>query len=215
MLRQGRIESRSARLPVISLETRPRRCWSLFALVALLLVVGCGGPSYAFAGSEIAPAQPAPPLDLVDQNGQPFSWEAFAGQAVVLYFGYTTCPDACPTTLSDYLAVKEMLGDRAEDVAFVLASIDPDRDTPERMAEYLAFFDPDFVGLTGAPAEVAEAARGYGVTYERVEYPESATGYLMDHSTLSYVIDPQGKLRLTYGEGADPEAIAEDLRHLF
>jgi protein SCO1/2 len=193
-----------------------RRWWRIVALLPLLtLLIACGGPSYAFSGSEIAPAQDAPPLDLIDQSGQRFSWEDYEGKAVVLYFGYTTCPDACPTTLSDYLTVKELLGDRADDVAFVMASIDPERDTPERLAEYLGFFDPTFVGLTGAPDEVAAAARGYGVTYERVEYPESATRYLMDHSTLSYVIDPRGKLRLTYPQGADPAEMAEDLRHLF
>jgi protein SCO1/2 len=188
----------------------------LLALLAVLVAVtGCGGPSYAFSGSEIEPATDAPPLALTDLSGQPFAWEDYAGKAVVLYFGYTTCPDACPTTLSDYLAVKEQLGDRADDVAFVLATLDPERDTPERLAEYLGFFDPAFIGLTGTPDEVATTARGYGVTYERVEYPGSATRYLIDHSTLSYVIDPRGKLRLTYREGADPAAIAEDLRHLF
>jgi protein SCO1/2 len=201
----------------VSFPGRERyRSWLFIFILCPLLVLtaACSGPGYAFSGSEIAPARVAPPLDLVDQHGQPFSLETHKGKALVLYFGYTTCPDACPTTLSDYLAVKEGLGDRAGDVAFVMASIDPERDTPERMADYLAFFDPTFIGLTGTPVEVAAAARGYGVTYERVEYPESATGYLIDHSTLTYVIDPQGKLRLTYPRGADPEAIAADLRHL-
>jgi protein SCO1/2 len=192
------------------------RGWvGVVALLSLLVVLAGCGTSYAFAGSEIDPAPPAPEIALIDQAGQPFSLEAYDGKAVVLYFGYTTCPDACPTTLSDYLAVKEMLGDRAEDVAFALVTIDPERDTPERLGEYLAFFDPDFVGLTGSAEEIAETARSYGVSYARVEYPESATRYLMDHTTLTYVIDPQGRLRLTYPEAADPAAIAEDLRHLF
>jgi protein SCO1/2 len=187
----------------------------LVAMVSLLAVLtGCGA-SYAFSGSEIDPARPAPEIALIDQAGRPFSLDDQAGKAVVLYFGYTTCPDACPTTLSDYLAVKEMLGDRAEDVSFVLVTIDPERDSPERLAEYLAFFDPTFVGLSGTADEIAAIARNYGASYARVEYPESATGYLMDHTTLTYVIDPQGRLRLTYSQAADPAAISEDLRHLF
>jgi protein SCO1/2 len=187
----------------------------LVGLLSLLAIqTGCG-TNYAFSGSEIDPARPAPKIPLINQVGQPFSLDDYAGKAVVLYFGYTTCPDACPTTLSDYLAVKELLGERAEDVAFVLVSIDPERDTPERLGEYLAFFDPSFIGLTGSAEEIAATARGYGATYERVEYPDSATRYLMDHTTLTYVIDPQGRLRLTYPEAADPAAIAEDLRQLF
>jgi protein SCO1/2 len=187
----------------------------LAALVPLLAILTGCGTSYAFSGSVIDPARSAPEIALADQERRPFSLEDYAGKAVVLYFGYTTCPDACPTTLSDYLAVKEMLGDRAEDVAFVLVTIDPERDTSERLAEYLAFFDPTFVGLSGTADEIAATARNYGVSYARVDYPESATGYLMDHTTLTYVIDPQGRLRLTYPEDADPADLAEDLRHLF
>lgn len=183
------------------------------AVVARLLVAAIDRPP-SFSGGEYTPARAAPPLDLTDQNGAPFSLADQAGNVVLIYFGYTTCPDLCPTTLSDFQVVKDELGAEAGRTRFVLATVDPERDTVDRLKEYLAFFDPDFVGLRGDAAQTAAFERAYGITVKRVDYPDSATGYLLDHNALIYVIDASGNLRLSYPYGADPTAIADDVRVL-
>jgi protein SCO1/2 len=191
------------------------------SLASLLVMAAAGGwwwgeareDAYAFTGGEIDPAKPAPPLALTDQHGQPFDLSAAKGDAVLLFFGYTSCPDVCPTTLSDFSAIKADLGEDAERVRFVFVTVDPERDTPARVGEYLAAFDPAFVGLTGTPDQITQAKAGYGVVSPKAD-TWSATGYLLDHSSLTYAIDRQGRWRLTYGYGTDPAAIADDMRHL-
>ena len=183
-------------------------------LVGAAIIVGRRPAPYAMNGGEYVPARPAPALDLPDQNGQPFSLAAQQGKVSLLYFGYTTCPDLCPTTLSDFAAVKADLGPASDNVNYLLVTFDPERDTPERLREYLGFFDPDFVGLRGDEAQTAAVLKAYGVTVERVEYPESATKYLFDHSALIYLVDPDGNLRASYPYGTDPKLIAEDVAHL-
>ena len=171
--------------------------------------------AYEFNGGEISPAAVAPPLDLTDQNGEPFTLAREEGKVVLIYFGYTTCPDLCPTTLNDFAIVKEGLTpEEAADVDFMLVTFDPERDTQERLLEYLDFFDPAFIGLRGDDAQTQQFLEGYGVTIERVEYPNSSTGYLIDHTAMIYVIDKEGRLRLTYQYGTDPELILEDVQQL-
>lgn len=205
--------------PAPAAWSRPRA----LALIVVLLAVAAAvawfrssslGEAYAFNGGEYSPAQPAPALDLADQDGQPFSLADQAGKVNLVYFGYTTCPDLCPTTLSDFQVVKDELGPLADRVNFILASVDPERDTAGRLKEYLGFFDPDFVGLRGDAAQTEAVTRAYGITVNRVEYPDSATGYLLDHNALVYLIDPDGRLRLSYPYGADPALIAQDVRQL-
>jgi protein SCO1/2 len=187
---------------------------AVVAVAAAVLWRALGDEPYAFAGGEIKPARAAAPIDLVDFNAQPFTLEAVEGDVVLLYFGYTTCPDLCPTTLSDFMAIKAGLGDEAESVRFVMVSVDPERDTAARLKEYLGFFDPDFIGLRGDEAQTEQVKLGWGVVANRVEYPESATRYLVDHTSLIYLIDPDGKLRVTYPYGTDPTLIEQDVRHL-
>lgn len=176
---------------------------------------GCGGTSaYVFKGGEVKPAAAAAPIQLIDQDGSPFSLSQLKGKAVVLYFGYTTCPDLCPTTLSDFVAVKAELGDDASKVRFGLVTVDPERDRPERLKQYLGFFDPEFFGLTGSSDQIAAVEQAYGVVAKRVEYPGTSTGYLMDHTSVIYLIDSQGRMRVTFAYGADPKDIAADLKHL-
>ncbi len=172
-----------------------------------------GEDDYAFQGTELEPPNPAPALDLTDQSGQPFSLDQLEGKAVLLFFGFTNCPDVCPLTLSDFGAVRAELGEQAEDVAVVFVTVDPARDTPERMAEYLQFFDASYIGLTGTDEQIAAAAQGYGVYYQAQE-SDSTLGYLVDHTAGSFVIDPDGNYRLLYAYGTDPAIIAEDVRHL-
>lgn len=195
----------------------------LLVSVGVLLVIGIfaaifinvgSGEAYQFAGGEITPAKPAAPLELTDQNGEPFTLDSLKGKVTLVYFGYTTCPDLCPTTLSDFTAVKSALGEDAADIAFVMVTIDPERDSSARLKEYLGFFDADFIGLRGDEPQTELVKNEYGVVANRVEYPDSATKYLMDHTSLIYVIDAEGRLRLTYTYGTDPALIVKDMQYL-
>jgi len=189
------------------------RVGALLMLLAMV-IAGCSEDAYEFKGGELKPLAAAPAIELTDQYGEPFSLAAQQGKAVLLYFGYTTCPDACPTTLSDWIEVKRLLGDQADQVEFVMVTVDPERDTVETLNEYLAFFDPAFHGLTGDQAAITAIEQQYGIMAVREEHPESATGYLMNHTTSFWVIDPEGRLRLTFAHGTDPEIVTEDVRHL-
>jgi protein SCO1/2 len=189
------------------------RAGAVLMLLAVLLT-GCGGDEYAFQGGELKPVAAAPAIELTDQYGEPFSLAAHEGKAVLLYFGYTTCPDACPTTLSDWIEVKRLLGDQADRVEFVMVTVDPERDTADKLNEYMAFFDPAFYAVTGDQETITEIERDYGIMAVREEHPESATGYLMNHTTSFWVIDTKGHLRLTFAHGTDPEVVTEDVKHL-
>jgi len=181
---------------------------------AVFLVFRGRETPYTYSGGFYAQPEAAAPLNLTDMNGEAFTLDQLKGNVVVVYFGYTTCPDICPTTLIDYQAVKEELGADADRVKFVLVTIDPERDTEAKLKEYLAFFDPEFIGLRGDEAQTEQVKQDYGVLVHRVEYPDSATKYLLDHSTQTFVIDPQGRLALTFPYGMDPVLMAQDIRHL-
>ncbi len=167
-----------------------------------------------FKTGTITPPREAPPLQLTDQYGQPFDLANETGKVVLLYFGYTTCPDACPTTLSDWMEVKRLLGDKADKVEFVFVTIDPDRDTTDKMRQYLDFFDPEFIGLSGTQDQITKIQQDYGIMAVREDQPDSAVGYLMNHTTSYWALDTDGKLRLVISHGTDPEIVAEDVRHL-
>lgn len=191
----------------------PSRLLVGLALLAIVLT-GCGGSAYSFQGGELKPVAPAPSIALIDQHGNPWSLADQQGKIVFLYFGYTTCPDACPTTLSDWIEVKRLLGDDADDAAFVMVTVDPERDTTEKLNLYLGFFDPAFTGLTGDPETLKQIEWNYGIVAQREEHPESATGYLMNHTTSFWIVDKKGDLRLTFAHGTDPEIVVEDVKHL-
>ena len=205
------------------MTTSSNRRYQILALAAILVLIAGGviywatnrTEAYEFNGGEISPPAAAPALELTDQNGEPFTLAQENGKVSLIYFGYTTCPDLCPTTLNDFTIVKDDLGeDVASDVDFIMVTFDPERDTQARMKEYLNFFDPEFIGLRGDDAQTEQFLKDYGVTIKRVEYPNSSTGYLIDHTALIYVIDKEGRLRLTYPYGTDPLMIAEDVQHL-
>jgi protein SCO1/2 len=196
-----------------------RRLLLFVAIPSLITALVAGGgldmqDDYVFQGGEILPATVAAPFTLTDQYGNPFSIEAQAGKVVLLYFGYTTCPDACPTTLSDWIEVKRQLGPLADQVVFAMVTVDPERDTPARLAKYLDFFDPTFFGLGGSQEAITAIEANYGVIAIREDYPQSATKYLMNHTTSSFVIDRDGNLRLVFAHGTDPAVIVEDVTHL-
>ncbi len=167
-----------------------------------------------FKSGTVSPPRDAPALQLTDQHGQPWDIAGQTDKVVLLYFGYTTCPDACPTTLSDWMEVKRLLGDDAEKVEFVMVTVDPERDTPDKLKQYMDFFDPSFTALTGTQEQITPIEQDYGIMAVRRDQPESAAGYLMDHTTSYWALDTEGKLRLIISHGTDPEIVADDVQHL-
>jgi protein SCO1/2 len=181
-------------------------------LLTVFLVLGPQRP-YTFQGSLIEPPVSAPDFELTDFNGQRFQLSTLQDQVVIIFFGYTSCPDVCPVTLSDFMQIRSKLGDQAENVSFVFVTVDPERDTPERMRRYLTNFDTGIIGLTGERSELEPVWEAYGVYQARAE-GGSEENYLVDHSSRVYVIDLDGNLRLTYLFGTDDELITEDVHHL-
>jgi protein SCO1/2 len=162
---------------------------------------------------------------LTNQLGESMNLSDLRGRAVVMFFGYTHCPDVCPTTLADYRRVKAALGDRAGDVAFVFISVDGSRDSPEVLNQYLASFDPDFIGFTGDEDTVLEIGREYGLMIGREtinvehehedadqEHELNQENYFVQHTSPSFLIDPEGYLQNVLFYGTKPEVIAEAIR---
>jgi len=147
------------------------------------------------------------PLSLVDHNGARRTLEDFRGRMVLLYFGYTFCPDVCPT---DLVTLKQVLDDFGERVRVVFVTLDPERDTPAQLAAYLPHFDARIVGLTGTPAEVRAVADRYKAYYAKV--PLGAGGYLVDHSAAIYLLDGEGRFRGSFPAGATPELLTGVLK---
>lgn len=168
----------------------------------------------SFNGAIFDPPAPAPNIVLTDHTGQSFSLHDQKGNVVVLFFGFTYCPDVCPTTLAHFKQVKQHLGQDADRVRFIMVSVDPERDTPERMGQYVTAFDPDFIGLTGTLAEARVAWQAYDVHPEKIEIPGSAAGYTVSHPAWTYVIDPEGQLRLMHFYDMPADAVSEDLQKL-
>ena len=190
---------------------------SIPALVtgAALLLVACSESSKpAFNAIDLTGADYAKDFALKDVNGQPRSLKDYQGKVVVMFFGYTQCPDVCPTSLTELVAVKKMLGADGDKLQALFVSVDPDRDTPEMLKSYMANFDPSFVALRAdTPEQLAAIAKDYKVYYKKVE-GKTPSSYTMDHSAGSYVYDTQGRLRLysRYGSGAG--ALAADIKLL-
>jgi protein SCO1/2 len=184
-------------------------------LIGLSVTVSAGilARPYTFQGSLIDPPVKAADFTLVDQNGQPFKLSDQKGKVVLIFFGYTHCPDVCPVTLTRYKQMRDELGDQAGQVHFVFITVDPERDNVENLHEFLGNYDPAIIGLTGSRAELEPVWKSYGV-YEGKVQMESAGDYLVDHTARVYAIDAQGNWRLTYPFEMDTPAILDDVRHL-
>lgn len=155
----------------------------------------------------------APTAELTRGDGSPFALGAQDGKASLVFFGYTNCPDICPTTLADWKRVKAELGSDTGKVNFVFVTIDPVNDTPTVMARYIANFDTSFVGLSGGQARIDSVAKAFGVT----AFPEGTleSGHTaMAHPSRVYLVDPEGRIRFVYPPGLKPDEIAEDLKHV-
>jgi protein SCO1 len=180
---------------------------------AAALLAGCGEHKAQFKAIDLTGADYARDLQLPDADGRPRSLKDFRGKAVVLFFGYTQCPDVCPTTLSEIAEAKRLLGADGARVQGVFVTLDPERDTPQVLKGYLANFDPSFVALRGTPDQVAAVAKDFKIFYRKVE-GKTPGSYTLDHSAASYVYDPQGRLRLYTRYGSGPQALADDLKIL-
>ncbi len=158
-------------------------------------------------------AEYARDLPLTDHNGQPRHLRDFASKVVVVFFGYTQCPDVCPTSMSELAEVKRALGDQGGKLQGIFVTVDPERDTPEVLKAYMANFDPSFLALTGTPEQLAAVAKDFKIYYKRVE-GQTPTSYTMDHSAGSYVYDTAGRLRVYHRYGSGAQALASDVRAL-
>jgi len=192
--------------------------WLVLAaiILGLALVAWWAVPRLAphsFHGTLMQSPAEAHDFTLISHTGQPVSLSDFRGKVVMLYFGYTFCPDVCPTTLSEAARAMELLGEEADEVQLMMISVDPERDTPASLADYVAHFDPAFLGLTGTPEQIAEIATLYGIFYEKNE-GSAATGYLIDHTATITVIDQDGHVKLIFPFGTPAQDLAEDLDYL-
>ena len=181
-------------------------------LLAAALLAGCdSGPK--FRSTDITGADFGKELALTGHDGKPRSLADFRGKVVVLVFGYTHCPDICPTTLADVAAVTKQLGSDAARVQVLFVTLDPERDTPDVLASYAPAFDPGFLGLYGDAAATQRAAKDFKIFYEK--RPAGAPGaYTVDHSAQSYVLDAQGHLRLFVRHDRIAQDLPNDLRVL-
>jgi len=185
-------------------------------LLSLIFVgVGCQAfvPSYEFKGAVLEPASPLPDFELTDTSGQPFHLSDVEGNIALIYFGYTYCPDVCPLTMWD---VKQALTDleHKEDVKVIFISVDPERDTPDVLDNYLNAFDPAYIGLTDDFEKVEEVMKPFGAFAEKEEVSDSAAGYLMSHTARLYLVNPERELMLMYPFGFDPKDLNSDLAYL-
>ena len=180
---------------------------------ASVLFVACSKEAVKFNGVDVTGADYAKDLALPDQNGQPRTLKDFAGKVVVVFFGFTQCPDFCPTTLSELVQVKQALGKDGERLQVLFVTVDPERDRPEILKAYMAAFDPGFLALYTTPDKLAALAKDFKVYYKKVP-GSTPTSYTVDHTAGSYVYDTQGKLRLFTRYGTPPEKTAADIRLL-
>ncbi|MDP1733901.1 MAG: SCO family protein [Sulfuritalea sp.] len=184
---------------------------ALFLSLAMLLA-GCSEPK-RFVSTDISMVDWGKDFSLTDHHGKPRQLGDFKGKAVVLFFGYTQCPDVCPTTLSTLRDAMKLLGEDAKRVQVLFVTVDPARDTPALLAQYVPAFDPAFLGLYGDEKTIVALAKDFKVFYAK--QPGSTPGsYSIDHSTGSYAFDPKGKLRLLLRHGETPANVAADLKLL-
>jgi len=183
------------------------------ALAAVLLLAGCDGGGPRFKNTDITGAESGRELSLPDADGKPRTLADFKGKVSVVFFGYTQCPDVCPTTMVELAQVKQALGAEGARVQGIFVTVDPERDTPAVLKAYVSAFDPSFVALRGSAEQTAAAAREFKVFFAKAK-GKSAESYTVDHTAGSYLIDAQGRLRVFERYGTPADALAADLKLL-
>jgi protein SCO1/2 len=185
----------------------------LLSSMAVLALTACSPEKPKFNGIDITGADYAKGFTLTDHNGQRRSLSDFKGKVVVLFFGYTQCPDVCPTSMSELAEVKRLLGSDGDKLQGVFVTVDPARDTTELLKLYMANFDSTFVAFVPTTEELADVAKHFKIYYKKQE-GKTATSYTMDHSAGSYVFDTQGRVRLYSRYGSGAQVLAQDIQTL-
>jgi len=188
------------------------RRWWLSSLVVLALAA-CSPAKPTFSSIDVTGADYAKGFTLTDHNGQSRSLSDFKGKVVVLFFGYTQCPDVCPTTMTELVEVKRLLGADGDKLQAVFVTVDPARDTSELLKAYMTNFDPSFVAFVPTADELPDVAKQFKIYYKK-QAGKTSTSYTMDHSAGSYVYDTQGNLRLYSRYGAGVQVLAQDIQTL-
>lgn len=186
---------------------------ALCAALLLLVLAACSRDGPKFKASDVTGASFGRDFTLTDQNGKTRSLADFRGKAVVVFFGYTQCPDVCPTTMTTLAETMKQLGPDADRVQVVFITVDPDRDTQALLSEYVPAFDKRFLGLHGDAAATERVAKEFKVIYQKQPGPTPGS-YTVDHSAGVFMFDPQGRLRVYASHGQAPDVYAHDLREL-
>ena len=190
------------------------RAAAVIAVFLLSILSGCGNtPKPSFLSTDITGADFGKGFNLVDHNGELRTLEDFKGQVVVVFFGYTHCPDICPATMGNLATAMQKLGSDASRVQVLFITVDPENDSPEALKEYLTAFNPSFLGLYGNPQAIKKTAKEYNVVYQNHE--NNSEGHQsVDHSTGTYIYDTKGKLRLYVSNDKGPDVFAHDILEL-
>ncbi len=196
----------------------PRRRLLAGALAALPLTLalpGCSSKAepLPFEGNDITGSHLGRDLDMVDSTGQRRTLADFRGKILLVFFGYTQCPDVCPTAMAQAAQTMQLLGDRARDVRVIMVSVDPARDTPDILGAYVRAFDASFIGLTGTPEQLDKTARSFKAFYAKEPGP-TPERYAMNHSSAFYLMDREGEARALLGPSLTPEDMAHDIELL-
>lgn len=193
--------------------------------ISVVLLAGCGAtaPRGQTATEQASQTEPRTELDtpreitdfeMPSNTGESVKLSDLRGKPVLLFFGYTQCPDYCPATLGDFKQIKQDLGDQGDDVAYVFISVDGERDTPDVLDSYVRNFDPSFIGLQGTSETLQPIAKDFGLYAKKNTDTQTAAGYLVDHTVATYLIDQEGRLRVIYPFEATPDLIARDVEAL-
>ena len=200
-----------------TLTSRRHAVQSMAGAVALALSAGilaaCSPDKPQFKSVDLTGADYASGFSLSDQNGQTRTLKDFAGKIVVVFFGFTQCPDVCPTTMAELAQVKKLLGADGDKLQAVFITVDPERDTPALLKAYMGNFDPSFVALRPSMAQLPEVAKDFKVFYKKAE-GKTPGSYSMDHSAGSYIFDAKGRIRLYTRYGSGTENLVSDIRLL-
>jgi protein SCO1/2 len=196
----------------MTVSTSRRAALAAAGVCFLLGLTGCDrAPRQLFNGIDVSGADFGKDLRLPDIDGRERALADFKGKAMMVFFGFTQCPDVCPTALARAVEVKRLLGEDGAKLQVVFVTVDPERDTPAVLKAYLGAFDPGFIALRGNAERLAATARDFKIFYQKVP---TGSSYTMDHSAISYVFDPQGRLRLALSHNQSAQACADDIREI-
>jgi cytochrome oxidase Cu insertion factor (SCO1/SenC/PrrC family) len=204
---------------VMTQPVLPQRRTALIAALCLVLAAGLLAASLLYRPDVSKPSSSGEalvggPFTMVNHKGETVTEKSFLGQYTLIFFGFTFCPDVCPTELQVMATALNQMGEKGNRITPVFVSVDPTRDTPQVVAEYVSAFHPRMVGLTGTPEQVAGMANAYRVFYSKVENKERPDDYTMDHSSIVYLMGPDGKFLKHFTYSTDPKALAEALTTL-